>query len=69
MPNWPDAIAAADCLSRRVGLHRIACFVGDGHMMSMVYGRNIEWEADLCRLTPRFNEWLAESQRRSMARS
>jgi hypothetical protein len=58
-----------DAAASAIGLHRIACVVGDGHMMSMVYGRNIEWEADLYRLTPRFNEWLAKSKGNGMARS
>ena len=31
----------------------------DGHMMSMVYGRNVSWGAELASLGDRFEEWLS----------
>ena len=31
----------------------------DGHMMSMVYGRNVSWAAELVDLGDRFDKWLS----------
>ena len=39
----------------------------DGHMMSMVYGRNVSWGAELASLGDRFDKWLSVLCRRWQA--
>ena len=45
------------------GFRLLAVVRLDGHMMSLVYARNVSWAAELTDLPGRFNEWLRQRRR------
>lgn len=56
----PEVIAATDAGLSPAGFEQLAVVRADGHMMSMLYGRNVRRGPKLHDLPGRFDSWLAE---------
>ena len=62
-----EVIASVNAVLYGAGFVLAAVIRGDGHMMSLVYARGVEWKADLAGLPHNFNIWLDEVMRQIQA--
>ena len=55
-----DVIASMNSVLKPKGFTLVAVVRLDGHMMSLVYARNVSWAAELADILGGFNEWLRQ---------